>query len=297
MTTVNVTIPSCFIHWRTTLCGVASWIWAIAQGFNEPLGTLIHDQAFWTKIAVGAIGVLASDGAVVSQQAANKAAALFLGLLLLVPHSAYAQVTVKFTQESSAVNTAVIPNARNLQRIQVDMCNSPLAGAQTLYSQQISLAAPTLPLISAADASIILAGDASRTFWGSMEHYASIGAQLAALALTVKGGNGRWATGLAVGGAVLPGVVTIAQGQVPAPAALLSSLQYPVTLAQGACVTDHMFTALVRGKNWQPYEVVIPATGVVAPPAVSPVTPQIRHSFDFEVAPRRNVILQAELNR
>ncbi|GEM_PF-4505785 len=169
-----------------------------------------------------------------------------------------AQVTIKFTPESKAVPAAVVANARSLTRYQADFCNVGTQPA-VLTPQAISLAAPTIPLIDSYDAAMVLNGDVSKTFWSQLEHYASIGSQVAALALAVKGGSSAWSTGLAVGGSLLPGVVTIARGQVPSASALLVQLQYPLTLPPGACNTDHFFASRSRKGAAAPVVVTIAA--------------------------------------
>lgn len=172
--------------------------------------------------------------------------AIFAVLLALSAPPARAQVNLRFTPEPMAVPTAQIANARDLGRWVIEGCNDGAAVA-TIAAERLDMAAGSIRFVDSDDSLLVLTAHTRRGFWGVMAHWGPIVGMAAAAGLNLGGViKGPAAIALSAGSSVLPTVSTIAQGEVPSVAPLVSSMKYPITLMPGACFTDHKFAAKVK---------------------------------------------------
>jgi hypothetical protein len=192
-----------------------------------------------------------------------------LALVLATP--APAQISVKLTPEPIILSSIA---ARDMGRWTVEACNDG-SMPQSVSRERLSIAGGSgIRMIDDATATSIMTTETDKSFTSQLVKalgYAGQGLSVA-LALASKA-NGRWAAGLAVGSSVLPAVVATAKGYVPAAAITTSTVKYPVTLAPGACMTDHVWAAKVR--KAVVIEASVPVAGTVQVPAaaVSPGAP------------------------
>lgn len=175
--------------------------------------------------------------------------------LLLAAIPACAQVSVRYSPEPMAVPAAVLANAKQMGRWQVDLCNDGLNPVM-LPIQRVMMAAGPISLIDPADALLVLTANVRRSPSSrivTILRYAGAGVSIG-LAVASRA-NVAWSAGIGVASSVLPDVITVAQGAVPSAVPLVSTVKWPLLLASGECATDHMFAAKMR--NPKPLTTVI----------------------------------------
>ena len=169
-----------------------------------------------------------------------------IALALVLPAAAAAQVNLKFTPEPMAVPTAALSDARDMGRWIVEGCND---GNQTVNVawERISMAAGSLRFIDSGDVLLVLTSNQQKSPAGLVVKLGTVAGQVAALGVALASkANWPLATGLSLGSSLAPAAAKIAQGEVGSIAPLTGGLTYPITLAPGACFTDHRFAAKVR---------------------------------------------------
>lgn len=178
-----------------------------------------------------------------------------LAIFLLACVALPAQITIKLTPDTQT-QTAAIGKSHGLQYWVLTMGNGGPA-PRLLFREQIILAAP-VNLIPIGDAQSILAAKIARTFWGNVLHYGTIGAETAAIGLSIARGftpvNPNVILGISIGASAVAGAQQLAQQNLPSAAALLNQLTFPITLGAAgsatAFATDHEFsTGWVKGQQ------------------------------------------------
>jgi hypothetical protein len=169
--------------------------------------------------------------------------------LILATAALSAQIQVKISPEPLITITDVLADARGMQRYSILMCN--VGTAPRLVAWGTVAMSTTVPFIPIGDATQVLTTAAARSTSATILHWASVGAQLAAIGMAATKGisssNGEaWTLGLGIGGTYLPQIAGVIAGTPPTATPLLNQLQYPVTLqpvsVTGQCLQDYEFT-------------------------------------------------------
>ena len=136
------------------------------------------------------------------------------------------------------------------------------------------MAAGDIRFIDAEDALTVLTSNQQKSVPALIAKYASIGAGGLGIALAIANGraNAGWVNGLSIGANIAPGLVNIATGQVPPIAPLVSATHYPVTLAAGACMTDHWFAGKMKNPQVRTATIGADLQPSVPAPAPKPTT-------------------------
>lgn len=193
-----------------------------------------------------------------------------LVLLIFLASVAHAQIIVRFSPEPMAVPAAVIANAKQLGRWQVDMCNNGSTPV-TIPIQRVMMASGNIPLIDPADSTLVLAANVRRSgparamrvlSWGLV----GVGVATTLIAMRNSGDSTaelmsqvKWlkiGAGVSAAGTVIPPIMDAVKAEVPSATPLLSTLRWPLQLGPGGCETDHLFAGKMRSPK--PLTVTLP---------------------------------------
>jgi len=189
--------------------------------------------------------------------------ALFFVIALALP--AHGQPTpvcktlqVRVVAEPPDTLLDIIPKAHRMSYFEIDAKTNDPTGC-TIGFPDLALAVSAAggpDLLSPASANLNLQQSAQKSGWAKAGKivlttiaFAGPGIGIAGLVGTISKTAGL--IGATAGGAITqygPQFYTVIEGQVPNPAGLLPSLQYPITLQPGVWVTDYEFTARVNVK-------------------------------------------------
>ncbi len=125
--------------------------------------------------------------------------------------------------------------------------------------EKVSMASGAIAFIDPEDALLVLTGNVQRSTYSKVMRGIQVAGGALAIGLSVASrANTSWATGISVGSAFFPSIAQLISGsiQVPSIIPLTSTVKWPVTLAPGACLTDHWFAA--KMKNPHPESGLVP---------------------------------------
>jgi len=185
-----------------------------------------------------------------------KALGLIALILMVLVTGARAEVTVACTPQPMAVMNAL--HVKTMGMWTCFLKNKDAAAGRTVRVADVYTAVLSIRPIDPANAILVLSDRQAHSTASKVVKALTLAAQGGGIALGfLSKSNVAWATGLAIGGAALPQVITIATGEVPSTAPYTQSLlAAPVELAPGGDAVRTVYAA--KQKDPAPVTVAIP---------------------------------------